>query len=380
MHILTDILLNSIMITGLVSIMMMLIESIDLESKGHFFKGLRNSKISQIGAAALLGSIPGCIGGFAAVSLYSQRLIGFGALVAMMVASTGDEAFMLIALEPAKALWIFLLLFTVAVTAGLLIEYAGIRRPGKDAVNIPDRGCCRNIHIHDGQTHGHECITEDVDMTQTDGSRHFGWKRIVLLSGVVLFLAALLTGLFGHDHGSVADAVHHHGTPSGNLGSALLEMHLLDEKWMNVLFAALSLILVGIIWKGPDRLVEHQLWDHIIRRHLPSVFGWTFGIMAAIGILMNYIDISTWISDNTALMIILAALVGLIPESGPHMIFITLYSAGIVPLPVLLSSCVSQDGHSSLPLLAQDKKSFAYAKLLNCLIAVVVGFGAMFLV
>lgn len=362
MHILTDILLNSIMITGLVCIMMMLIESIDLESKGHFFKGLRNSRISQIGVAAILGSIPGCIGGFAAVSLYSQRLIGFGALVAMMVASTGDEAFMLIAMEPAKALWIFLLLFAIAVTAGLMIEFAGIRRPGKDNGPVYVSSCCS--HEHGNGIHGEE--------------RHFGWKRILLLSGVVMFLAALLAGLFAHDHGAAAEAVHTHGSP-GEIEEGLLELHLLDETWMNILFAILSLVLVAILWKGPDRLVEHQLWDHIIRRHLPSIFGWTFGIMAVFGILMYHIDISTWISGNTALMIVLAALIGLIPESGPHMIFITLYSAGIIPLPVLLSSCVSQDGHSSLPLLAQDKKSFAYAKLLNCLIAIAVGFGTMFL-
>lgn len=360
MHILTDILLNSIMITGLVCIMMMLIESIDLESKGHFFKGLRNSRISQTVTAAILGSIPGCIGGFAAVSLYSQRLIGFGALVAMMVASTGDEAFMLIAMEPAKALWIFLMLFAIAVAAGLMIEFAGIRIPGKDKGPVYVRSCCSHEHGHDAE-------------------RHFRWKRILLLCGVVLFLAALLSGLFGHDHGAAAEAAHTHGGHAAEAGKGLLELHLLDETWMNVLFAILSLVLVAIIWKGPDHLVEHQLWDHIIRRHMPSIFGWTFGIMAVFGILMYHIDISTWISGNTALMIVLAALIGLIPESGPHMIFITLYSAGIIPLPVLLSSCVSQDGHSSLPLLAQDKKSFAYAKLINCLIAIAVGFGTMFL-
>lgn len=377
---LTDILLNSIMITGLVCIMMMLIESIDLESKGHFFRGLRNSRISQIGVAALLGSIPGCIGGFAAVSLYSQRLIGFGALVAMMVASTGDEAFMLIAMEPQKALWIFLLLFAIAIAAGLLIEFAGIRRPrsDKDGEILPD-SCCHRSNGHELHTHGHECHSGDNGMSNQDKDRTFVWKRTILLTGVLLFLAALLTGLFGHDHGTVSEAVHQHGVHEAGLGEGLLDLHLLDETWMNVLFACLSLILVAIIWKGSDHLVEHQLWDHIILRHLPTIFGWTFGIMAVIGILMHYIDISSWISDNTALMIILAALIGLIPESGPHMLFITLYSAGIVPLSVLLSSCISQDGHSSLPLLAQDKKSFVYAKLLNCLIALCVGFGTMFL-
>ena len=54
-----------------------------------------------------------------------------------------------------------------------------------------------------------------------------------------------------------------------------------------------------------------------------------------------------------------------------------LYAAGVIPIPVLLASCISQDGHASIPLLAESKKSFAVAKLLNCIIALAAGFAAM---
>ena len=78
-------------------------------------------------------------------------------------------------------------------------------------------------------------------------------------------------------------------------------------------------------------------------------------------------------------MILLATAIGIIPESGPHMIFVTLYAAGVVPMPVLLASCISQDGHASIPLLAESKRSFIWAKLINCAVALLVGFGAMVL-
>ncbi len=71
MHLFTDILRNSILITGLVAVMMMMIESLNIESKGMFFSGLRKTKVGQVVIAALLGSVPGCMGGFAAVSLYT---------------------------------------------------------------------------------------------------------------------------------------------------------------------------------------------------------------------------------------------------------------------------------------------------------------------
>ena len=54
-----------------------------------------------------------------------------------------------------------------------------------------------------------------------------------------------------------------------------------------------------------------------------------------------------------------------------------LFAAGVVPLPVLLASSISQDGHASIPLLAESKKSFLMAKLINCIVALAAGFTAM---
>ena len=88
---------------------------------------------------------------------------------------------------------------------------------------------------------------------------------------------------------------------------------------------------------------------------------------------MSHFDIASWISDNTILMILLAAAVGIIPESGPHLVFVSLYAAGVIPLPVLLASCISQDGHASLPLLAESRGSFIKAKLINVVVAIIIG-------
>ena len=100
-------------------------------------------------------------------------------------------------------------------------------------------------------------------------------------------------------------------------------------------------------------------------------------MLLVLGIGLQHVDIEHWISDNTVLMILLATLIGIIPESGPHMIFVTLFAAGVIPFPVLLASSISQDGHSSIPLLAESRKSFAWAKLINCIVALVAGFAAM---
>ena len=71
-------------------------------------------------------------------------------------------------------------------------------------------------------------------------------------------------------------------------------------------------------------------------------------------------------------MILLAIVIGLIPESGPHLVFVTLFASGVIPFPVLLANSIVQDGHASLPLLADSKASFLKAKAIKVGIALIV--------
>ena len=111
--ILTESLRTAVLVTGLVVIMMMLIEVFNVSSDGRMFNGLRNRRVGQVLLSALLGAVPGCMGGFASVSLYTHGLISFGALIAMMIASSGDEAFVMLAMFPGRSAWIFLILFAL---------------------------------------------------------------------------------------------------------------------------------------------------------------------------------------------------------------------------------------------------------------------------
>ena len=371
MHILIDIIRNSVLITGLVVVMMMMIESLNIESKGLFFKGLKKTRIGQVVFGALLGSVPGCMGGFATVSLYTHRMFSFGALIAMMIASSGDEAFVMLAMIPEQAILIFVILFVVAIAVGIITDLIYDRIHKKHCHESDHSNCGVETDCHEGYA------VHDAEF-----SRHYGWKRITMFVGLAIFIAALATGQLGHDHSSHAHSAHEHSHeecthchPEHSEESH--SINLLDEQWMNVLFAGLSVLVLLVLLFGSDHFIEEHLWNHIIRKHLLTIFLWTFGVLLVVGIGLQYVSIDKWISDNTALMIVLATLIGIIPESGPHMIFVTLYAAGVVPLPVLLASSISQDGHSSLPLIAENRKSFLWAKLINCITALVVGFVAM---
>ena len=349
-----DVLRNSVLITGLVIIMMLLIEFVNLNSHGKWFTKLRQNHFGQIVVGAGLGIIPGCMGGFAAVSMYSHKLLSFGALIAMMIASSGDEAFVMLAMIPKEALLLMVILFVIAVLVGWLVDrFFRTEKKGKP------EGCGEGYQIHEED----EEHNEHPEKPSFHNLKRASAERIALLLGVILFIVALAFGMLEHEH---EEAVH-------------TQLNIFDEYWINLIFAVVSLFVVWFIATAPEHLVKEHLWEHIIRKHFLSIFLWTFGALFVIQVGLHYFDLEQLISENIPWMILLAVLVGIIPESGPHLLFVTLFATGTVPFSVLLASSISQDGHASLPLLAESKRSFLKAKVVNVLVAAFFGYLCYFI-
>ncbi|MBQ4475676.1 MAG: hypothetical protein II935_05735, partial [Bacteroidales bacterium] len=75
----------------------------------------------------------------------------------------------------------------------------------------------------------------------------------------------------------------------------------------------------------------------------------------------------------TYILLLIAVAVGILPESGPHLIFVVLFVQGYIPFSILLANSIVQDGHGSLPLLAETKKGFLVTKAINMVVGLVVG-------
>ncbi|MBW2335102.1 MAG: hypothetical protein JRF06_08465, partial [Deltaproteobacteria bacterium] len=121
--------------------------------------------------------------------------------------------------------------------------------------------------------------------------------------------------------------------------------------------------------------LEEHLWEHIVKVHIPRVFLWTFGALLLMYFLIDYLDLDAWITANYLTVLLIACFIGLIPESGPHMIFVTLFAQGSIPFGILLASSVVQDGHGMLPLLAESKRAFISVKIVNFVVGLIVGLG-----
>ena len=405
---LLEVLRNAVLITGLVLIMMLMIEYCNIGSHGSLFARLKSSGINQVLIGTLLGLVPGCIGGFAAVSLFTHKLLSFGALTAMMIASSGDEAFVMLATMPLKALLLFAILGALAIVTGLVCDRYLFKE--QNFAFCPD-----GYEIH--KEHDSSIASPFRLSSYKDALRRPSRERLLLLAGIALFVVALLSGFAGHDHAEhdhaghdhavhqeaalhqeVAlheeaahnhelheevehnHALHGHATHQESLQEIIEErhlstftLHLLDEEWMNCLFAIMSIVTLLFTATAKEHFIKEHLWHHVIKRHLLSIFLWTLGGLAVCQIGVQYLNIEEWVSSNMIFVILLAVAVGIIPESGPHLVFVTLYLNGIVPFSVLLANSISQDGHTALPLLASSRKTFLKAKAVNIIIGAVVG-------
>ena len=265
------ILKESVQISLLVAVMMVLVDLLNVLTKQKlesFFKNAREFR--QYLFASLIGVVPGCIGGFTNVSLYIHGLISFGALAGSMIAVSGDEAFVMLAMFPKDAVILFTILFVIGIFSGWLID----RIVKKYKIST-----CENCK---------EMVTHPKE-------------------------------------------------------------------------------------KNFKHYFKEHIYGHIIKKHLWKIALWTFGALAVVEFGLQYLHLEEFTSQYKIVFLIVGALVGLIPESGPHLIFVTLFAQGLVPFSVLLTSSIVQDGHGMLPMLSYSLKDSIKLKIFNFVIGLTIG-------
>ena len=87
----------------------------------------------------------------------------------------------------------------------------------------------------------------------------------------------------------------------------------------------------------------------------------------------HYWNLEGFVAGDIGWILLISALVGLIPESGPHMVFVMMYASGLIPFSVLLTSSIVQDGHGMLPLLSYTVRDSILIKIFNLVFTLVIG-------
>jgi hypothetical protein len=264
------ILQDSVRITLLVFLMMIIIDFIDVRTHGRLRELVRGGSWRQYATASFLGATPGCLGAFMNVTLYIHGFLTFGAIVAGMLATSGDEAFVMLAQFPKQAVILFAILFILAIPLGGLADLFA-----------------RKMHIVPCK----DCELHEIHA----GERERGHYLIV------------------------------------------------------------------------------HIWNHIVKRHIWRVFLWTFLALLVVQAGLKYWHLDSFVREHMGLILVLSVLVGIIPESGPHLVFVMMFAGGLIPFSVLLASSMSQDGHGMLPLLSYTVRDAVLIKLFNVGAALAVG-------
>jgi len=271
MEILINVIKESLKVTLFVLLMMIAVDFINVKTKGKLESILQTGKKwKQYFIASLLGAAPGCLGSFAGVSLYIHGMISFGALTGLMLATAGDEQFIMLAMFPQTALIMFGILFLLGILAGYSTDYF-VKK-----FNIQTCTDCEFRQYHPG----------------VESYKHY---------------------------------------------------------------------------------FKDHIWSHIIKGHLLKVFLWTFGALFLVEYTMTFVNLKSISSEYTFLLLVLGALIGIIPESGPHLIFVMMFAKGIIPFSVLFTSSVVQDGHGMLPMLSYSVKDSLMIKVFNLVFGLTTG-------
>lgn len=341
----TQIIKDAVMITSFVMVMMLIIEYINVQSKGSWSKPLQKSSLLQLFIAAFMGIIPGCLGTYAIVSLYTHNIVNFGAIVTVMIATSGDEAFIMFSMIPETSVKLTAIIFGIAILTGFIVNF--FMKKKKIALHTDFHFTLHN------EKQDCVCYEPKIIIQQL---KNISFQRAILILSLSLFIFSIVIQAvgYGNDHSNEWD-------------------------WIKITFLTISIVALFIASTVTDHFLKEHLWEHIIKVHLLKIFLWTFGALLFIHVLLDYMHLEEWVKANQLTILIIAVLIGLIPESGPNIIFITLFFSGNIPFSILLANSIVQDGHGALPLLAESKKSFFAVKTINLLVGFVVGLLGFFL-
>lgn len=330
---------EAVLITGFVLVMMLLVEYVNVLTAGVMQRWLARPGAGGYLGVMALGTSPGCLGAFANVALYVHGFLTFGAISGSMIATSGDEAFVMLALFPGKALVLFGLLFVY----GLVVAFAVDRvTRGRCYAGGP---CDSGMVVHGAVQPAREKLLRREPWR--------GWTplRAALAVALAAYAGAAVSGLL----------------PLGEPG------------WVRWTVMGVGLMGLAIVVAVPEHFLVEHLWKHVVREHLPRIFLWVLGVSLAVQWAAGlHGSLREALVSHPGWALAAAAAIGLIPESGPHLIFVTLFAEGLVPFSVLATSSIVQDGHGTLPLLAESRREWVKVKAVNVAAGLLLG-GALLL-
>lgn len=300
----------------------------------HFYKIdigilMKKGDTWQVPMASLLGALPGCGGAVVVITAFARGNIRLGAMVAALIATMGDAAFLLLAKEPTTYLRLMSISIFAAVLSGWTVD-----------------------RFHQGELYSSEI-------------KHFEKIGIGRLrKRDKIFMAFAAPGLF--------------------LG--ILQLAQVDINNFGILVTILGLLgafLSISVWVLSPINAVSSSDDHPFTRSSEETSFVTVWVIAGFlsyeyayaffGLDLEVLAEAAWI-----FLPILAILVGFIPGCGPQVLVTTLYLNGIIPFAALIGNAISNDGDALFPAIALTPRMAVIATLYSGIPALIISYFFLF--
>jgi|TARA_Y100000748_G_scaffold156854_1_gene131302 hypothetical protein len=296
----------------------------------HFYKIdigilMKKGDTWQVPMASLLGALPGCGGAVVVITAFARGNIRLGAMVAALIATMGDAAFLLLAKEPTTYLKLMSISIFAAVISGWTVD-----------------------RFHRGELYSSEI-------------KHFEKIGIgKLRTRDKLFMAFAAPGLFLGILQLAQVDINNFGTLVTILG--LLGAFLSISVWVLSPINAVSSSDDHPFTRSSEETSFVTVW--VIAGFLAYEYAYAF-----FGLDLEVLAEAAWI-----FLPILAILVGFIPGCGPQVLVTTLYLNGIIPFAALIGNAISNDGDALFPAIALTPRMAVIATLYSGIPALIISY------
>ena len=298
---------------------------------------LEKTKNLHVPIASFLGAIPGCGGAIIVVTQYIQGRISFGALVAVLTATMGDAAFLILAMEPSTGLLIFVLGIFVGTISGYVVDL---------------------IHGRSFMMTNSEIELEFEKLKETFVSKfNIFW--------LMLFVPGFIIGI-------------------------LLAFQIDVDNFLNLPSNVSIVIMLGsggailsIFMWSLNPLSDFQCSTDKSRGFLSRVIDttnfvstWVISGFLVFEIFMYFtnIDLKLFFDLWLPFIPLIAILFGFLPCCGPQIVVATFYLNGYIPLSAELGNAISNDGDALFPAIALAPKAAILATIYSAFPAIIVAY------
>ena len=308
---------------------------IGLDSLTKFDVKLFLSKTQKIHVplAAFLGAIPGCGGAIIVVTQYIQGRISFGSLVAVLTATMGDAAFLILAVEPTTGFLIFSLGIAVGTISGYFVDIL----------------------------HGTKFMLppSDINIKFEKVKKTFVSK--FNLFWILLFIPGFALGI---------------------ITAFQIEFNAGIYNSLFILVGSCGAIISIFMW-SLNPLSDFQCSTDKTRGYISRVIDttnfvttWVISGFLIFELFMFFttIDLKIFFDLWAPLVPLVAILFGFLPGCGPQVVVATFYLNGFIPLSAELGNAISNDGDALFPAIALAPKAAILATLYSGFPALIVAY------